>query len=154
VRPAVNVGLSVSRVGGNAQTKAMKQVAGMLRLSLAQYRELAAFSQLSTDIDKSTKDQLTHGERMVEILKQDILSPLPLSTQVITIFAGTNGYLDDLKLSQVQPFIDALLHHIEQKYADIPHRLDADKVIGEEIQKKLRQAIEAFKKEFLQTPAA
>ncbi|MBI4388331.1 MAG: F0F1 ATP synthase subunit alpha, partial [Candidatus Omnitrophica bacterium] len=109
VRPAVNVGLSVSRVGGNAQTKAMKQVAGMLRLSLAQYRELAAFSQLSTDLDKATLDQLRHGERMVEILKQDILSPLSLSAQVVSIFTGTQKYLEDLPIETVQKFISGLL---------------------------------------------
>ncbi len=149
VRPAINVGLSVSRVGGNAQTKAMKQVAGMLRLSLAQYRELAAFSQLSTDLDKATQQQLTHGERMVEILKQDILSPLPLSTQVISIFAGTQGYLDDIKIDLVQPFISELILHVEQKYPDIPHKIDSDKALSDDLQKKMKQAIESFKQEFV-----
>ncbi len=145
VRPAINVGISVSRVGGNAQTKAMKQVASMLRLSLAQYRELAAFSQLSTDLDKATQQQLTRGERMVEILKQDILSPLPLSAQVITIFTGTNGYLDDLKIDRVEPFITELMKFIEQKYSEIPHKIDAEKILGDDLQAKLHQAVKAFK---------
>ena len=151
IRPAVNVGLSVSRVGGNAQTKAMKQVAGMLRLSLAQYRELAAFSQLSTDLDKSTLQQLTHGERMVEILKQDILSPLPLSKQVVSIFAGTQHYLDDLKIGSVQTFVAALLECIDTKYPDISHKIDAEKVLSDDLQKKLHQAIQSFKQEFTST---
>lgn len=148
IRPAVNVGLSVSRVGGNAQTKAMKQVAGMLRLSLAQYRELAAFSQLSTDLDKNTLDQLTHGARMVEILKQDILSPLSLSTQIITIFAGNEGYLDDLKLETVQDFVTKLITHVEQKYPDISHKINNEKVISDELKSKMHQAIKSFKEGF------
>ncbi len=148
VRPAVNVGLSVSRVGGNAQTKAMKQVAGMLRLSLAQYRELAAFSQLSTDLDKATQEQLTHGERMVEILKQDILSPLILSTQVISIFAGTEGYLDDLKIDVVQKFVSELVKFVGEKYAEIPHKIDTEKIISEDTQTKLHEAVKSFKQEF------
>lgn len=149
VRPAVNVGLSVSRVGGNAQTKAMKQVAGMLRLSLAQYRELAAFSQLSTDLDKTTQQQLTHGARMVELLKQDILSPLSLSKQVVSIFAGTQHYLDDLNLDDVQQFIAELLAYVDSKYPDICHKIDQEKTLSDDLQKKMHQAIQLFKQEFL-----
>src|SRR2546427_2718772 len=96
VRPAINVGISVSRVGGNAQTGAMKKVAGKLRLDLAQYRELAAFAQFASDLDKNTRDQLTRGERLVELLKQDQLVPMPFETQVMVIYAGTSGLLDDL----------------------------------------------------------
>ncbi len=148
IRPAINVGLSVSRVGGNAQTKAMKQVAGMLRLSLAQYRELAAFSQLSTDLDKATKQQLVHGERMVEILKQDILSPEPLSRQVISIFAGTEGHLDDLAIDKVGPFVNSLVEFIEQKYPDIPMKINSEKVLNDELKSKLTQAITSHKQNF------
>ncbi len=148
VRPAVNVGISVSRVGGNAQTKAMKQVAGMLRLSLAQYRELAAFSQLSTDLDKSTQQQLTHGERMVEILKQDILSPMSLSSQIVQIFAGTEGYLDDVKIDKVQKFTADLLTYVEQKFPDISIKINQEKALNVDLKKKLVQAIQSFKQDF------
>jgi len=148
VRPAINVGLSVSRVGGNAQTKAMKQVAGMLRLGLAQYRELAAFSQLSADLDKSTQQQLKHGEKMVELLKQDILSPVSLAHQVASIFSGTQHYLDDLKNDQVGSFIAGLLEFIDQKYSNILHKILSEKKISDEIEQNLHQAIKAYKAEF------
>ncbi len=150
VRPAINAGLSVSRVGGNAQTKAMKQVAGMLRLSLAQHRELAAFSQLSTDLDKATIDALTHGERMVEILKQDILSTVPLAKQVITIFAGTRGYLDNLKIEQVKTFEAELLTAVEKDEPAVLHEIETKKTISPDIDKRLTQAIERFKKAFVE----
>ena len=101
VRPAVNVGLSVSRVGGGAQIKAMQQVAGTLKLELAQYRELAAFSQFGSDLDKATQEQLNRGQRLTELLKQAQYSPLPFDKQVILIFAGTNGYLDDIEVEQM-----------------------------------------------------
>jgi F-type H+-transporting ATPase subunit alpha len=148
VRPAINVGLSVSRVGGNAQTKAMKQVAGMLRLSLAQHRELAAFAQLSTDLDKATRDQLTHGDRMVEILKQDILTPIPLAKQVLIIFAGINHYLDDIKLELVKKFETEFLAYIDQKHSAIEHEIQTQKALSPTLDAKLRSAIEAFKNEF------
>ena len=148
VRPAINAGLSVSRVGGNAQTKAMKQVAGMLRLSLAQHRELAAFAQLSTDLDKATRDQLTHGDRMVEILKQDILSPMPLAKQILVIFAGIHGFLDDIKLELVKKFEKEFLEYIEKKHSAIEHEIQTQKVISEACDKKLREALLAFKQEF------
>ncbi len=149
IRPAINVGLSVSRVGGNAQTKAMKQVAGMLRLSLAQHRELAAFAQLSTDLDKATKDQLTHGDRMVEILKQNVLSPMVLSKQVLIIFAGNEGFLDDIRLELVKKFETELLDYIEKKHTAIEHEIHTKKVLTDENQKRLKDAIAAFKKEFI-----
>jgi len=149
IRPAINVGLSVSRVGGNAQTKAMKQVAGMLRLSLAQHRELAAFAQLSTDLDQSTRDQLTRGDRMVEILKQNVLSPIPLAKQVLIIFAGINGYLDDVKSELVKKFETELLVFIEKNNAAIENEIQTQKVLTEANEKRLREAITAFKKEFV-----
>ena len=104
VRPAINVGISVSRVGGNAQIKAMRQVAGRLRLDLAPYRALAAFAQFGSDLDKATRAQLTRGERMVELLKQEQYVPMPVEQQVISIFAGVNGYLDDLPVEAVRRF--------------------------------------------------
>lgn len=150
IRPAINVGLSVSRVGGNAQTKAMKQVAGMLRLSLAQHRELAAFAQLSTDLDKATKDQLTHGDRMVEILKQNVLSPISATKQVLIMFAGNERFLDDIRLELVKKFEVELLNFIEQKHTAIEHEIQTKKVLTEENQKRLKDAIAAFKKEFVE----
>jgi F-type H+-transporting ATPase subunit alpha len=148
VRPAINVGLSVSRVGGNAQTKAMKQVAGMLRLSLAQFRELAAFAQLSTDLDKATKDQLTRGERMVELLKQDILAPLAFERQVVIIFAGNEGLLDDLPAARISEFEKGLIAFIEKKYHDIEHEIREKKVISDTLKSKLTEAIRQYKKVF------
>jgi F-type H+-transporting ATPase subunit alpha len=148
VRPAINVGLSVSRVGGNAQTKAMKQVAGMLRLSLAQYRELAAFAQLSTDLDKATKDQLTRGERMVELLKQDILAPLAFERQVVIIFAGNEGLLDDLPAARIGEFEKGLIAFMDQKYPDLEHEIREKKIISDTLKSKLTEAIKKFKEEF------
>jgi F-type H+/Na+-transporting ATPase subunit alpha len=148
IRPAVNVGLSVSRVGGNAQTKVMKQVAGMLRLSLAQHRELAAFSQLSADLDKATKDQLNHGERMVEVLKQDILSCLPLERQALIIYAGNQGYLDDVPLDRVKQFETDLYKYADEKYGALVHDIEKEKKLTEANEKKLKEAIESFKKQF------
>ncbi len=149
VRPAINVGLSVSRVGGNAQTKAMKQVAGMLRLSLAQYRELAAFAQLSTDLDKATQDQLTRGERMVEILKQDLFQSMPFAKQVVVIFLGNQGYLDDIPLEKVKTFEKGFLAFMDQKYPDVEHEITKQKLISDETKKKLDQAAQAFKQKFV-----
>ena len=148
VRPAINVGLSVSRVGGNAQTNAMKQVAGMLRLALAQYRELAAFAQLSTDLDKATKDQLTRGERMVEILKQDIFQPMPFERQVVIIFAGNEGLLDDIPLARVKDFEKGLLAFIDKNYHDIEHDIREKKAISDDVKKKMTEAINKFKGQF------
>ncbi|MBI3313661.1 MAG: F0F1 ATP synthase subunit alpha [Candidatus Omnitrophica bacterium] len=148
VRPAINVGLSVSRVGGNAQTKAMKQVAGTLRLALAQYRELAAFAQLSTDLDKATKDQLTRGERMVEILKQDIFQPLPFERQVMIIFAGNEGFLDSVPLLRLKDFEKGFLAFLDKNYPDIEHEVREKKAISDEAKKKLSQAVNKFKEQF------
>ncbi|OGW80913.1 MAG: F0F1 ATP synthase subunit alpha [Omnitrophica bacterium GWA2_52_8] len=148
VRPAINVGLSVSRVGGNAQTKAMKQVAGSLRLALAQYRELAAFAQLSTDLDKTTQAQLTRGERMVEILKQDVFEPIPFERQVIVIYAANEGFLDDLPVQKVKDFEKGLLVFLEKNYGDIEHKLQKEKKIDDALKAKLNEAIKKFKETF------
>src|SRR5213594_90989 len=120
VRPAINVGISVSRVGGNAQVKAMKQVAGRLRLDLAQYRALAAFAQFGSDLDKATQAQLTRGERMVELLKQGQFMPMPVEQQVVSIWAGANGYLDDLPVESVRRFEKEFLAFVEKNYPEIP----------------------------------
>lgn len=149
VRPAVNVGLSVSRVGGNAQTKAMKQVAGQLRLALAQYRELAAFAQLSTDLDKATKDQLTRGERMVEILKQGILQPIPFERQVAVIFAGNEGHLDEVPLDRLKDFETQLLVFLDEHYPDVFHNIREKKAISDDVKAKLADGVKKFKAKFL-----
>jgi len=146
VRPAINVGLSVSRVGGNAQTKAMKQVAGTLRLALAQYRELQAFAQLATDLDKATKDQLTRGERMVEILKQTDLHPLPLEKQVVSIFAGNEGFLDDVPAGKVRDFEKGLLDFIDKNYNEIFIEIAEKKILSDALKESLKQAVTKFKK--------
>jgi F-type H+-transporting ATPase subunit alpha len=148
VRPAVNVGLSVSRVGGNAQTKAMKQVSGTLRLALAQYRELAAFAQLSTDLDKATQAQLTRGERMVEILKQDILQPLPFERQVMITYAGNEGFLDDIALDRIKAFEKEFLSFVDSDYADIFHAIEKEKKISDELKQKMAHACKKFKEKF------
>jgi F-type H+-transporting ATPase subunit alpha len=148
VRPAINVGLSVSRVGGKAQTKAMKKVAGRLRLDLAQYRELAAFAQFGSDLDKATQMQLTRGERMVEILKQDQYKPLPLAKQVMIIFAGGKGYLDDLPATAIKQFEQEFYQFIETKYPDIEKEINDVKDLTEAIDQKLSKAIEEFKAGF------
>src|SRR6476661_1122743 len=131
VRPAINVGISVSRVGGNAQIKAMKQVAGRLRLDLAQYRALAAFAQFGSDLDKATQAQITRGERRVELLKQGQFSPLPVERQVAIIYAGTQGYLDDLPVEAVRRFEREFLAFIDATYPEVPHNIRTNKVISD-----------------------
>jgi F-type H+-transporting ATPase subunit alpha len=148
VRPAVNVGISVSRVGGNAQTKAMRAVAKSLRLDLAQYRELAAFAQFGSDLDKATQAQLTRGERMVEVLKQDQYVPQPIQDQVMIIFAGGKGYLDDLPVSEVDRFETEFRAFVYDKYPDIPHTIQKSWDLPEDVQKKLHEALKAFKSQF------
>ncbi|HEX3112849.1 MAG TPA: F0F1 ATP synthase subunit alpha [Candidatus Eisenbacteria bacterium] len=148
VRPAINVGISVSRVGGKAQTKAMKKVAGRLRLDLAQYRELAAFSQFGSDLDKTTQAQLTRGERMVELLKQGQYQPLSVERQVAIIFAGTNGYLDDLPVTSVRPFEHGFYAYLDKEYADLMHEIRAKYELTDAGEQKLKKAIEAYKAEF------
>jgi F-type H+-transporting ATPase subunit alpha len=148
VRPAINVGLSVSRVGGNAQTKAMKKVAGKLRLDLAQYRELAAFAQFGSDLDKTTLAQLNRGARMVELLKQGQYQPQSLSHQVIALYAGTAGYLDDVPTATIKKFQEGLLKAIEGSSADIVFAIEKEKALSDETTKKLDAAIKAFKAEW------
>lgn len=148
VRPAINVGLSVSRVGGKAQTKAMKQVAGRLRLDLAQYRELAVFAQFGSELDKSTQAQLTRGERMTEILKQGQYNPLSLAKQVIIIYAGVHGFLDDMPVNSIKGFEENLYKYIEKNHLDIEHEIDTKKELSDSLMQKLDSMITTFKKEF------
>ena len=148
IRPAVNVGLSVSRVGGAAQIKAVKQVAGQLRLDLAQYREMAAFAQFGSDLDAATQAQLSRGERLVELLKQDQYRPLSAVQQVISLFSGVRGLLDDIKVSDVNRFESSLLNFIEEKHKDIMDSIDKEKKITDETEAKLKAAIIAFKEIF------
>ncbi|MBI5137768.1 MAG: F0F1 ATP synthase subunit alpha [Nitrospirae bacterium] len=149
VRPAINVGLSVSRVGGAAQIKAMKQVSGTLRLDLAQFREMAAFAQFGSDLDKSTQAMLARGERMVELLKQDQYRPLPVELQVISIFAGANGYVDDLPTQRVRPFERFLHAFVDEKHADLRAAIVQHKQINDDIKAKLKTVIQAAKEAFL-----
>jgi F-type H+-transporting ATPase subunit alpha len=148
IRPAVNVGLSVSRVGGKAQTKAMRQVAGRLRMDLAQYRELVSFAQLGSELDKVTQAQLTRGERMVEILKQGQFDPLSLAKQVAIIYCGTNGFLDDIPVKAVVKFEEMFHKFMEAKYPDINLDIENRKEISKETGEKLNKAITVFKEEF------
>ncbi|MEO5988540.1 MAG: F0F1 ATP synthase subunit alpha, partial [Candidatus Eisenbacteria bacterium] len=148
VRPAVNVGISVSRVGGSAQIKAMRQVAGRLRLDLAQYRALAAFAQFGSDLDKATQAQLTRGERMVELLKQGQFQPMAVENQVISLFAGTNGYLDDLPVLAVHRFEEEYLAFVAKNYPELPHNIRTTKAISDDDNKKLHEACKAFKAQF------
>lgn len=148
IRPAINVGLSVSRVGGNAQTRAMRKVGGQLRLDLAQYRELAAFAQFGSDLDDATVAQLTRGERMVEILKQGQFSPVSLEHQVTILFAGANGYLDDLEVVRLASFEEGLMKFIDEKYPDIFHEIEKTGDLSDELQEKMHAALKEFKGEF------
>lgn len=148
IRPAINVGISASRVGGKAQTKAMKRVAGNLRLDLAQYRELAAFTQFGSELDEATQAQLTRGERMVEILKQDKEIPFPLEKEVIIIFAGTQGYLDDLPINAIKKFEEEFTSFIEKEYPDILYTIANTQDLDQRTFDTLNQATAKFKKEF------
>jgi len=153
IRPAIDVGISVSRVGSNAQTKAMKQVAGGLRLSLAQYRALAAFAQMGSELDKASMAQLTRGARMVEILKQGQYSPLPVEKQVAIIYAGTNGVLDDLPLDQIRAFEQELYRFLENAHPTILTTIKEKKTIDDDTKGKLNSAIQEFKTRFVQDQA-
>ncbi len=149
VRPAVNVGLSVSRVGGSAQIKGMRQIAGKLRLDLAQYRELAAFAQFGSDLDKATLQQLARGQRMVELLKQGQYAPLPVEKQIAIIFAGSQGLLDDLPVEQVGPFEEFLYPHLERKHAKLMPDIANKKELTDELRDALTAAINEAKAEFI-----
>jgi len=148
VRPAINVGLSVSRVGGSAQTKSMKQVAGTLRLNLAQYREMAAFAQFGSDLDKATQMQLARGERLVEILKQPQYRPIPNEKQVLIIFAANNGFLDDYQIAALKRYEPELYAFFDNRQADLLAVLRDKKAIDDELKGKIVAALEQFKKEF------
>jgi len=148
IRPAINVGLSVSRVGGAAQTKAMKKVAGTLRLDLAQYRELAAFAQFGSDLDKATQKRLTRGERLVELLKQPQYKPMAAEEQVITLYSGTKGFLDDLPVAAVSRFEEGLLEFIRSQKPEILSEIKETGDISDDLDKRIAAALEEFKKTF------
>jgi F-type H+-transporting ATPase subunit alpha len=150
IRPAVNVGISVSRVGGNAQIKAMRQVAGSLRLELAQYRALAAFAQFGSDLDKSSQQQLARGARLVEVLKQPNYAPLPVEKQILIIFAGTNAFLDDLPVDQVRRFEAELYRFVENAHPKILSDIREKKSIDDELKGRMSAALKEFKERFTQ----
>src|SRR5438045_1367636 len=145
VRPAINVGISVSRVGGNAQTKAMKKIAGSLRLDLAAYRELEAFAQLGTELDKATQSQLDRGARLVELLKQPQYRPMPMAQEVMVIYAGTKGFLDDVPVTRVQEFQTAFLKYVETQQSQLITTLEQKKELSEDLENPLKTALSDFK---------
>jgi F-type H+/Na+-transporting ATPase subunit alpha len=147
-RPAINVGISVSRVGGNAQTKAMKKVAGGLRLDLAQYRELAAFAQFGSDLDKATQAQLTRGDKMTELLKQGQYVPMGMGHQVMSIWTGGKGYLDDVPTAAIARFEKEFFEFMQQRYPDVEQAIEAERDISDATLKKLQQAVPEFKAQF------
>jgi F-type H+-transporting ATPase subunit alpha len=155
VRPAVNVGLSVSRVGGSAQIKTMRGIAGTLRLDLAQYRELQAFAQFGSDLDKQTQAQLNRGRRLVEILKQPQYSPMRVGLQVFSVFAGTNKFLDDLKVEAVRPFEAALHQFLLDNRADLVDRVEKAPgyKAGDDLSKEMFAAVDEFKKDYVKDHA-
>jgi F-type H+/Na+-transporting ATPase subunit alpha len=144
IRPAINVGISVSRVGGSAQTKAMRQVAGRLRLDMAAYRSLAAFAQFGSDLDRATQAQLNRGQRLQEVLKQPQYRPLQLDEEVILLFAGTNGFIDKIPVDRVRAWKDEVLRFIESSYPEINRDIVEKKQIAPETEAKLRDALQAF----------
>lgn len=144
VRPAINVGISVSRVGGNAQIKAMKSVAGKLKLEMAQYRDVAAFAQFASDLDVATQRQLTRGQRLTELLKQDLASPFAVEDQVVSIFAGSVGVLDAITNDQVKPFEAGLLKYVHDKYPEIPEGIRATKALSKEGEASLEKAVREY----------
>ena len=148
VRPAINVGISVSRVGGNAQIKAMKQVAGTLRLDLAQYREMAAFAQFGSDLDQATQRQLNRGGRLVEILKQGQYEPLPVQKQILIIYAGTNGFVDHLPVSALKKYEQELFAFVESKHPDLLPEIVKKRELSEELRAKIKKALEEFNANF------
>jgi F-type H+-transporting ATPase subunit alpha len=149
VRPAVNVGLSVSRVGGSAQIKAMRQVAGTLKLELAQYRELAAFAQFGSDLDKATQAQLNRGQRLVELLKQNQFSPLSFSKQILIIMAGTGGFLDDMPVNQVREFEKALYEYVDSTNPGLLRTIMEKKTLDDTLKGQLQNVIKEAKQQFV-----
>jgi F-type H+-transporting ATPase subunit alpha len=148
VRPAVNVGLSVSRVGGSAQIKAMRQVAGTLKLDLAQYRELAAFAQFGSDLDKVTLKQLNRGKRLTELLKQPQFSPLPTEKQIIIIYAGNNGFLDDLEVDQIRAFEDGLYKYLDSGQTALLNDIITKKTLDDDLKARIDAALKEYKQNF------
>ena len=145
VRPAINVGISVSRVGGNAQIKAMKQVAGTLRLELAQYREMAAFAQFGSDLDQATQRQLSRGSRLVELLKQDQYQPLPVERQILIIYAGTNGFVDELPAAALKKYEQELYSFIDSRHPDVFADILKKRELDGDLRAKMTKALEEFK---------
>jgi len=144
----VNVGISVSRVGSAAQIKAMKQVAGSIKLELAQYREMAAFAQFGSDLDAATQRLLARGERLTELLKQDQFSPMPVEEQVVTIFAGVRGFLDGIKVADIRRFESELLRLVRSEHPDILETIRNERTLTEEAERKLTAALQQFSKSF------
>ena len=149
IRPAINVGLSVSRVGGNAQLKAMKQVAGTLRLDLAQYRELAAFAQFGSDLDKATQALLARGQRLTELLKQDQYAPQPVAKQVLIIYAGTNGFVDDLPVEEIRAFEAGLYRFVDNSHPSLLQKLMEKKQLDDAMKKEFNEVLKQFKERFM-----
>ena len=145
MRPAINVGISVSRVGGSAQIKAMKQVAGRLRLDLAQYRELEAFSAFASDLDAATKRQLDRGARTVEVLKQGQYQPMSVEQQVVIIYAVTNGFLDEVPVADIREWERAFLEYLHAQWPQVGDRLRKEREIKKDLEEELKRAIAAFK---------
>jgi F-type H+-transporting ATPase subunit alpha len=145
VRPAVNVGLSVSRVGGNAQIKAMKQVSGTLRLDLAQYREMAAFAQFGSDLDPATQNMLARGERLVEILKQNQYVPQDVARQIVLLYAATNGWLDEVEVPSLGRYEEELASFVTNTHADLYDLINEKKVLSDEVKARLEEVLGAFK---------
>jgi F-type H+-transporting ATPase subunit alpha len=148
IRPALNIGISVSRVGSNAQIKAMKQVAGRLRIDMASYNDLQAFAQFASDLDASTKAQLSRGERLVELLKQPQYRPMVVEEQVVLIWAATNGYLDDIAVANIRRFEREYIQFLQNRYADILATIVTTKALDDTTIEKMKTAIQAFKAEF------
>ncbi len=147
-RPAINPGISVSRVGGDAQIKAMKQTAGSLRLDLAQFRELAAFSQFASDLDAATRKQLERGQRLMQVIKQGIREPLPVVKQVVIIYAGVNGHLDDIPAKDVTEFERQLFDALDSTYAEFVKKFNKAREVNDEIKGELESLLAEFKKTF------
>jgi F-type H+-transporting ATPase subunit alpha len=155
IRPAINAGISVSRVGGNAQIKAMRQVAGSLRLDMAQYRELAAFAQFGSDqLDKTTQAQLARGQRLMEILKQDQFQPLPVEKQVLLIFASSNKYLDDIAVSDCRRFEQELYPFVEANYPNVLKTIREKKALDDAVRADIKTALDAFKERFVSSASS
>jgi len=148
IRPAINVGLSVSRVGSSAQTKAMKKVSGSIKLELAQYREMAAFAQFGSDLDASTQKLLNRGARLTELLKQPQFAPLAFEEQTVVIFAGTQGYLDSIPVSQVTEYEAELLSYLHANHADVLAEIRNSRDLGDGARAKVKEALDTFAKQF------